>query len=193
MRGDEAFRRRHLGEIADPPDMGRVAQCDRRQAHRLAFLDADRDRLRSHRLAEAELPVDDRDDRRVGDDLDALIAHGLAFLEPAQIDGHADHAVAVVACEIGADEISGDACRLGARRARRRKDFRNEVAKAFVMNGDHGDIRLSGKRRKALAAKRGPHGLIFRRHLRGLGGVRPEESAATAIIAARPLSRPQEM
>ena len=115
MRRDEAFGRRHLGEIADATDMGRVAQRDRGQTHRLAFLDADHDRLRSDRLAEAELPVDDGDDGRVRDDLDALVAHRLGFLEPAQIDGHADHAMAVVPGKIGADEIGGDACRLGTR------------------------------------------------------------------------------
>ena len=65
MDRHQPFGGRHFGPVADAADMPGVAQRHRGQARRLAFLDADPDRLRRDRLPVAELAVDHRQRGRV--------------------------------------------------------------------------------------------------------------------------------
>ncbi len=101
-------RRRHLGPFADAADMAGIFQRDRRKPHRLAFLDAERHRLRRRGLAEAILPVEDRQHRRVDHALHRLVGEEHAVLLPFHVARRARDAVAVMACKIGADEIFSD-------------------------------------------------------------------------------------
>ena len=73
MDGDEAGGSRHLGPVADPADVAGVAQRHQRQAHGLAFVDADLHRLRRDRLAEAVQAVDHRQHRGLGLDVDLAV------------------------------------------------------------------------------------------------------------------------
>ena len=109
MHRHQAFGGGHLRPVADAADMAGVAQRDRGKARLLAFLDADPHRLRRHRLAVAELAVDHRERRRIDHDLGDLVGNHRAHFLPADIDRYPDHAVAVMAGEIGGREIGRDA------------------------------------------------------------------------------------
>ena len=84
MDRDQALGGGHLGPVADAADMSGIAQRDRGKARLLAFLDADPDRLRRHRLAVAELAVDHRQRRRIDHDFGGLVRN---------LTGHDSHGV----------------------------------------------------------------------------------------------------
>ena len=128
MNRNEPGFRRHLGPIADAADMARIAHRHGREPHRPALGDADRHRLRRNRLAEPELAVDDGENRRVEEHPDVAIRHDHAVLLELHVTRHADHAVAVVAGEIGGDEVTSDALGLGARAPGRHENVADEVA-----------------------------------------------------------------
>ena len=111
MDGHEARLGRHLGPVADAADMATVLQGHQGKAERLAFVDADLHRLRRHGLAEAVLAIDDRQHRRFADDVDGLIGDRRALAPVLRIARHTHHTVAVMAGEIGDDEIAADARR----------------------------------------------------------------------------------
>ena len=128
--------RRHLRPVADPADMAGVAQGHGGEAVLLALVDADADRLRRHRLAEAVLAVDHGDHRRVDHDLDRDVGHDGAVLLLRGIARHAHHAVAVVAREVGAHQVAADAAALVLRAAGRGKDVRDEGLERLRLDGD---------------------------------------------------------
>ena len=66
------------------------------------------DRLRRRGLAEAKLPVEDREHRRIDDALHRLVGEERAVLFPFHITRHARDAVAVMAGEVCADQIFSD-------------------------------------------------------------------------------------
>ena len=123
MDRDQARRRRALRPFADPAEMAGIAQRDRGEPGRLRLRDADVDRLRRDRLAEAVVAVDDGEGGRVDDAGQSLIGRQLALERPVDIARHADDAVAVVAGEIGADERGGNAARLLLAAADAGEDF----------------------------------------------------------------------
>ncbi len=133
---------RHLGPVADPADMPRVAQGHGGEAVVAALVDADLDSLRRHRLAEAVLAVDDGDHRCVDQDVDRDIGHHRAVLLLRGIARHAHDAVAVVPREIGAHQVAADAVALVFRTARRSKDIRDEGFQRLRLDG-HGHVRPS--------------------------------------------------
>jgi len=117
--------------------MSGIAQRDRRKPRRLAFLDADPDRLRRHGLAIAEFAVDHRKRWRIDHDVDGLIGHHGTDLVPADIDRHPDHAVAVMAGEVGRGQIAGNAAGFLGRRAGLGKHLGHEIDQMFDVNGNH--------------------------------------------------------
>ncbi len=80
MHRDQPFGRGHLGPVADPADMARVAQGHCRQAVLAALVDADAHGLRRHGLAKAILAIDYRDHRRIDHDLDGDVGDNGAVL-----------------------------------------------------------------------------------------------------------------
>ena len=140
MDRDQTGLGRHLGPVADATDVAGVAQRHRREAVLQALLDADADGLRRHRLAEAILAIDDGDYRRVDHDLDRDVGHHRAVLLLDGVARHPDHAVAVMAGEVGADEIAADPATLLRRASSRGKDVRDEGFEGLRLDGD-GHIR----------------------------------------------------
>ena len=109
MHGDEPGLGRHLGPVADPADMAGILQCNHGEPHGLAFVDADGDGLRRHGLAETVQPVHHRQHWRLADHLDLSVGDDDAVALPLHIARHARDAVAVVAGQIGGDQILADA------------------------------------------------------------------------------------
>jgi hypothetical protein len=99
----------HLGPVADPAQVSGAAQCNDRDAGPLGLVHAEPDGLRPDRLAEAEMAVGDGHDLVLGDDGQALAGPQSALFHPLQIARYADHAVAVVAGQVGSHEIVADA------------------------------------------------------------------------------------
>ena len=115
-----------------------------------AFFDAYIDRERRHRVAEAEIAVDDGEGGRVDDAGQNLVGRQLAFERPVDIQRNADDAVAVVASQIGADERGGDAARLLLAAADAGEDFATVI--------DHrggGDAQRQGGLRVFVAGRGG--------------------------------------
>ena len=109
MHGDEPGLGRHLGPVADPADVAGIPQRHHGEAHGLALVDADGDGLRRHRLAEAVQPVDHRQHRRLGDHLGLAVGVHDAVALPLHVARHTRNAVAVVARQIGGDQVFADA------------------------------------------------------------------------------------
>ena len=127
----------HFGPVADAADMPGVAQRDRGKPRLLALLDADPHRERRHGLAIAELAIDHGERRRIDDNLGGLVGNDVARLLPADIDRHPDHAVAVMAGEIGCREIGRDAPGFLGRGFRMRKNLGDEIDQIVDLDGDH--------------------------------------------------------
>jgi hypothetical protein len=109
MDRDQSSRRGALRPLADTADVAGIAQRDCGKAGRLRLLHANVDGHRRHRLTEAEAAVDDSNHRSVDKTFERLIGNEVAAAHPIDITRNTDNAVAVVACEIGVDERSGDA------------------------------------------------------------------------------------
>ncbi len=137
MDGDEAGGGGHLGPVADPADVAGVAQRHHRQAHGLALVDADLHGLRGDRLAEAVQAVDHRQHGSLGLDLDLLVGKDGAFLLVLQVARHPHHAVAVMAGEVGPDQVFADALALGRRAAGLGEDIAHEVRERARLDGHH--------------------------------------------------------
>ncbi len=105
---------RALAPVADATEMPDIAQPDHRDAALPGLADAEIHRLLADRLAEPEIAVDDGVHRGFGDDADRLPGAHEILLDPQHVARHADDAVAVVAGEIGRDQVAGGARRLGA-------------------------------------------------------------------------------
>jgi hypothetical protein len=114
-----------------------VAQRDRREPCGFAFFDADPNGLRCHGLPVPEFAVDHRQRRRIDDEFGVLIGNDGAHLLPPYINGHPDHAVAVVACEIRGREIRRDAPGFVGRGIGVGENVRNEVDQSLNLDGDH--------------------------------------------------------
>ena len=112
MDRDQSSRRGALGPLADAADVAGIAQRDGGKAGRLRLLDANVDGHRGHCLTEAETAVDDADHRSVDNTFKRLVGNEVARAHPIDITRNTDHAVAVVAGEIGVDERGGHAARL---------------------------------------------------------------------------------
>ena len=117
MDRDIAGLRRQFGPGADAAEMTAVLERHQRQAVRLRFLQPELDRLPPEHLPEAEIAVERGHHRVLADDADVAAEVVIAALEPVEIPRNAEQAVAVVAGEIGADEVGGDLHRLVARAA----------------------------------------------------------------------------
>ena len=126
MDRHEARFGRHLRPVTDAADMAGIAQRHRRKTVLEALVDADLHRLRSHGLAEAVLAVDHGDHRRIDQHVDLHVGNDGAGLLLRGIARHADHAVTVVARQVGTDEVATDAATLLFRASRRGKDVRDE-------------------------------------------------------------------
>ena len=97
--------------------------------------------LRRHGLAVAELAVDHRQRRRIDNEVSRLVRNHGAHLLPADIDRHPDHAVAVMAGEVGGREVGRDAPGFLGRKIPNGKNLCNEVDQVVDLYGDH--IRIS--------------------------------------------------
>src|SRR5262249_4489286 len=93
-----------------------------------AFLDADADRLRADRLAEAMAAIDHGEDRGLAQNLNPLVGDHHPLALPAEVARHPRHAVAVVAREVGGGEGPADALALGRRAASLMEDIAHELA-----------------------------------------------------------------
>ena len=134
---DQPFGGGHFGPVADAADMPGVAQRDGRQPRLLALLDAGPHRERRHGLAIAELAIDHGERRRIDDDLGGLVGNDVARLLPADIDRNPDHAVAVMAGEIGRREIGRDPPGFLGRGFRMRKNLGDKIDQIVDLDGDH--------------------------------------------------------
>ena len=110
---DQALLGCHLGPVGDPADVPGVAQPDRREPHRLALVDADLHRQRRDGLAEAVLAVDHGQDRRIDDHLDLLVGEQHSLALHLHVARDARDPMAVVAGQVGGDQVAGDALGLG--------------------------------------------------------------------------------
>ena len=164
---DQAGRRRHLGPVADAADVAGVAQRDDGEAHGLALVDADLDRLRRDRLAEAVLAVDHRQHRRLGDDLDRAV--GDERRRPPSIADSAARA-ARRGCRGRSGWPDADTCRCARPRLRaagldenvaRPRSERARLDRRHHGSRSHGMI--GGTLVHARGSVRGLHGLARRR------------------------------
>ena len=137
MHRHQPFGGGHLRPVADAADMAGVAQRDRGKARLLAFVDADPHCLRRHGLPVAELAVDHRERRRIDHDFGDLVGNDGAHLLPADVDGNADHAVAVMAGEIGGRQVRRDAPCFFRRGFRMGKNLGNEIDQLVDLDRDH--------------------------------------------------------
>ena len=112
-----------------------------RQPRLLALLDAGPHCERRHGLAIAELAIDHGERRRIDDNLGGLVGNDVARLLPADIDRNPDHAVAVMAGEIGCREIGRDPPGFLGRGFRVRKNLGDEIDQIVDFYGDH--VRIS--------------------------------------------------
>ena len=178
MHRHQPFGGGHLRPVADAADMPGIAQRNRGKARLLAFLDADLHRLRRHRLAVAELAVDHRERRRIDHDLGGLVRNHRARLLPADIDRNPDHAVAVMAGEIGGREIGRDAPGFFGEDSEWEKTSATKSIRLLNLDGDHvrifslvlGPVRPACQRRTA-ASRAGFHDRLGRHFERKIARV----------------------
>src|SRR5262249_8340815 len=133
----QAFARRHLRPVADTADMPGIAQRYRGKSRLLALVDAGLHRKRRNGLAVTETAINHGQRRSVDDDLGALIGNDIARVLPADVDGHADHSVAVMAGEICSREIGRDAPCFLAGGFGVGKNVRDEIDEVVDLDGDH--------------------------------------------------------
>src|SRR5260221_436598 len=132
-----ALRGRHLGPVAQPPEMAAIAQAHHRYAGLRGLGNAEPCRELADHLAESAIAVDDRErvavehDRRIGVGLEPALANPLEVLADAQ------HAVGVVADEIGIDEPLRHRARLFGMAAAALHDRRHETDQLRRGNGLH--------------------------------------------------------
>ena len=98
--------------MADPADMGAVAQGHGDGALRAGALDALPHGLLGHGLAEAALGIEHQHAAMVGHQLQALVGDEEAFMQQPDIVWQHSDAVAVVAGKIGRDQMLGDVAAL---------------------------------------------------------------------------------
>ena len=136
--------------------MAGIAQRSDAVPRFLRDLDAMRDGLGCYRLAEAEMPVEHREGAAIGHQLGILAAHHEAGLAPFDVARHAHHAVAVMAREVGAQQVLGDAVGLGAVAFRGEEDVahqRFEVGRGDQeVIGGHGALASLSQRPRVGAA-----------------------------------------
>ena len=108
MERDEARRGAHLAIGADPADMMRVAQRDDRDPGLARLGDADHRRLARGDLAPGALAVIDDQRAVLADDAALAVGDDGAAREMLQIVRDQADAVAVVAAQIGLDQVVGD-------------------------------------------------------------------------------------
>ena len=108
-----------------------MAQRDDRGAVRPRLRHADPDCLRAGRLPEAVVRVDQREAVALGQDGGRLPGRDLAVPHPVEVARHADHAVAVVAGEVGVDEVERDPAALVLGASFGPEDRGDEVPKAL--------------------------------------------------------------
>ena len=80
------------------------------------------------------MAVEHRHGVGLGDDLGALVGQDGAAFDLAHILRHADHAMGIMAVQIGVDEARGDLARLLGGRPRRRQDLRADLAQHLCRN-----------------------------------------------------------
>jgi hypothetical protein len=108
-----------------------VAERDHRRAVLLRAFDAERGRLRRDRLAEAEAAVEHDEAAAIGDDLRPFAGRHVARLLPLHVARHPRDAVAVVAGEVGAEQVVGDAPGFGLVATVGAEDVGDEGLEAF--------------------------------------------------------------
>ena len=136
VQRDHAGAGGNLAIGADAADMVRIAQPVHRDAMLLRGLDRPFDRLMRDHLAVAGPRVPDRDRAGVGDDLRRLVGLQRAGLEVAHIGDQHPDAVAVMAAQIGLDQMIGNERRLVGRTAARRDDAVGKRTQSGVID-DH--------------------------------------------------------
>ena len=135
---DQALLGRHLGPVRNPADVAGVAQPDRREPHRFALVDADLHRQRRDSLAEAELAVDYGQHRGVHHHLDLLVREQHSLALHLHVARDARDPVAVVAGQVGGDEVAGDALGFGTRAAGGDENVGGELLQLVCGYRDHG-------------------------------------------------------
>ena len=93
------------------------------------LVDRGLDRLLADDLTVAEVAIEHRHGVGLADHLGAPVGHDRAVLHLADVLRHADHAMRIVAGQIGVDQTGGDLPGLLRRRARRRQYGRRELSK----------------------------------------------------------------
>jgi hypothetical protein len=127
----------HISIGADAADMVRVAQGHDRDPVAPRPLDADQDRVAGDDLPPAALAVIDDDRPPIADDPAGLVRGGVASRKVAQIGGdHADP-VAVMAFQIGFDEVLGDERRLVLGAAGGGEDMARKAGQLVGGDGRH--------------------------------------------------------
>ena len=112
MERDETRLGAHLAIGADPADMMRVAQRDDRDPGLARLGDADHHRLARGDLAPGALAVIDDQGAVLADDAALAVGEDRAAREMLQIVRDQPDAVAVVAAQIGLDQVVGNELRL---------------------------------------------------------------------------------
>ena len=138
MDRDHPGFQRPLRPVADPSQVAGIAQGHDGDPVRPGLGDADVDRLRADGLAEAVIAIDHRHRLGVGDDGDVLPGLHGAGLHPHQVTGHADDAVAVVAGQVGLDQVAADALTLVGGAAGGGEGVADETAQGFGVDDGHG-------------------------------------------------------
>jgi len=144
MHGHQALRHRHLGKVADAPEVVRVAQRHDAAAVLAGAGNAQLHGLHAGDLAVAALAVQREQRASVEQHLHARIGRQATFEHGVHIARHHAHAVRVVATQVGHDQVVGHLGRLGRGAARFFDDACNFGAQVLCRNRmTHGFFRLS--------------------------------------------------
>ena len=107
VQRDQTGGRGLLGPGADPAHVAAVAHADHRDAVCAGALDAELDRFLRDHLAEPLAAVDHHDRAGVRHDLNVPVRRPFAGAQQLDVGRDPDHAVAVVAHEVGLDQMIG--------------------------------------------------------------------------------------
>src|SRR5207244_975312 len=108
MQRHQSRRRAHLAIGADPADMVGIAQRDDRDPVALRPRDAELRRIAGDDLAITTLAVIDEHRAAVGDDAAGLVGDRLTGAEVAEIARDHPDPMAVMALEVGLDQVIAD-------------------------------------------------------------------------------------
>ena len=167
MHRDQTIGRGHLGVLADATEVPGVAQPHHGDAEFGATLDAQLDCGRPDGLSHAVLAVYQQQRAGVDQHLDLLVGELNAVGQQIHVQRRTDHAVAVVARQVGAHETATDALRFGIGARSVAEDLGDEAGETVMV--DH---------HVAVRSVVGCAGLAHRRSVRRSPGSFPHRSTA---------------